>query len=592
MPKATALITNFTAGELSPLLDVRTDTEKYRNGATELRNALVMPHGGARKRPGTRHIFPMRSNSFSSRLVPFSFNTEQTYVIEFGASVLRFYKDQGIITAAAKTITGATKASPCVITSAAHGFSNGDLVVISSVVGMVELNNRVYTVAGVTTDTFQLSGIDSSNFGTYVSGGQVAKPIELAHSYDSTDIDGLRFAQSADTLFIAHADYPLAKLTRSSHTVWSLADADISNGPFGKINTTSTKITVSGGTTDDFGCKTGSVTLTASASLFASDHIGTLIRLWEPGKATGVSAPVTGVAIANDDMYTFNGRIYGIANLHTDGEGGSTWEQDWTPPTHEKGTVRIYDTSGTEYHDSVYLHDSSVVLKITAVASDTSATATVVGNNRVPKSVIDFGTDFWEWGAWSEKNGHPSVITFHESRLWAAASTTAPQTIWASRIGNFEDFQDGADDDRAITYEIASDKVDKILWINSGKVLMFGTSSAEYAAAASSQNEALTPSNVRIVRQTPFGSSPIVPLRVSNAILFGQRAGDAGNPAKKIRELQYSFDVDSFVAPDLTIISEHITETGIVEMAYQAAPDAVAWCARSDGKVATLTYEK
>jgi len=71
--------------------------------------------------------------------------------------------------AAAKTITAITKASPAVVSSTAHGYSNGDYVVLS-VTGMFELDNVVARVAGVATDSFQLEGIDSTAFNTFVSG--------------------------------------------------------------------------------------------------------------------------------------------------------------------------------------------------------------------------------------------------------------------------------------------------------------------------------------------------------------------------------------------------------------------------------------
>lgn len=69
------------------------------------------------------------------------------------------------------SITGATQANPCVITSNSHGLSNGQKVYISSVGGMTQINNLVFTVAGVTTNTFQLSGVNSTGYSAYTSGG-------------------------------------------------------------------------------------------------------------------------------------------------------------------------------------------------------------------------------------------------------------------------------------------------------------------------------------------------------------------------------------------------------------------------------------
>ena len=82
-----------------------------------------------------------------------------------------------VVAAATGSITspGITNANPGVVTSNAHGLSNGDKVKITSVVGMTEVNGNVYTVANVDTNTFELSGTDTSTYGTYSSGGTWTK---------------------------------------------------------------------------------------------------------------------------------------------------------------------------------------------------------------------------------------------------------------------------------------------------------------------------------------------------------------------------------------------------------------------------------
>lgn len=88
-------------------------------------------------------------------------------------------------TALVRSITAITQASPGVITSAAHGFVNGDKVTISNITGMIELNGDTYFVAGKTTDTFTLTdldgtAIDTTNFTTYTSGGYAqVEPIKV-----------------------------------------------------------------------------------------------------------------------------------------------------------------------------------------------------------------------------------------------------------------------------------------------------------------------------------------------------------------------------------------------------------------------------
>ncbi|MBX9589693.1 MAG: hypothetical protein K2X43_10330 [Hyphomonadaceae bacterium] len=70
-----------------------------------------------------------------------------------------------------KTITGATRASPVVITAKDHGLANGETVYITGVNGMTQINNKEFTVANATANTFALSGINGKNYSSYTSGG-------------------------------------------------------------------------------------------------------------------------------------------------------------------------------------------------------------------------------------------------------------------------------------------------------------------------------------------------------------------------------------------------------------------------------------
>lgn len=77
--------------------------------------------------------------------------------------------------AAAKTITGITAANPGVVTATAHGYANGDVVYISGIVGMTELNDRAFVVANQATNTFELKGVNTTNYTAYTSGGSAFK---------------------------------------------------------------------------------------------------------------------------------------------------------------------------------------------------------------------------------------------------------------------------------------------------------------------------------------------------------------------------------------------------------------------------------
>lgn len=72
-------------------------------------------------------------------------------------------------------ITAITKANPAVVTDATHGLTTGDVIKITGVVGMTELNDGIYVVSVLTADTFSLLGVDSTNYDAWVSGGSHAK---------------------------------------------------------------------------------------------------------------------------------------------------------------------------------------------------------------------------------------------------------------------------------------------------------------------------------------------------------------------------------------------------------------------------------
>lgn len=87
---------SFASGELAPSLYARVDLARYQTGLKLCRNFIVMPYGGIKNRPGTVFISPTRLNS-RARLIPFEFNDEQTYVLEFTHQRIRVYRDGGIV---------------------------------------------------------------------------------------------------------------------------------------------------------------------------------------------------------------------------------------------------------------------------------------------------------------------------------------------------------------------------------------------------------------------------------------------------------------------------------------------------------------
>jgi len=569
MARVSTIVTNFRAGELSPRLEGRIDLDKYNEGAQTLQNMLVFPQGGVTRRPGT-YFAGAAKDGGKVRLIHFEYSDEQSYVVELGANYMRFFKDGGILTEATVNITGATQANPVVVTAASHGFSNGDRVIINSVVGMSQLNNREFTVANQTTNTFELSGIDGTGFDAYTSGGTVAKIVEVTTTYSVTEIFEINYAQSADVIYMAHKDHAPAKLTRTTATSFTLSDIEFTDGPYLDENITSTTLYAS--------ADTGSVTITASASLFASSDVGRLIRFREVLEIT-YDEWAANTSYANNSFVRFNGHVYKQVT-------GSTQTSGNTPPVH---------TSGTETYGAIdwrYRHDDTGYAKITGFTSATVVTATVQtddgGISVLPHNTVGSSnaTKRWSLGAFGGDQGFPKAVAFYEQRLYFAGTTGQPQTIFGSVSADFENNTPGTNDDDALNFTIASDQVNVIKHILPARFLQILTTSAEFTLSGGTGSQPVTPTNVNILRETTFGTSDVRPLRAGNSTILIQKGQE------KVKEITFNLDTDGLLGIDLSILADHITRNGVSDMVWQQEPELILWFVHTDGRLIGLTYDR
>ena len=490
-------------------MEGRTDFAKYFNGATNIENFVVMPHGPITRRPGTYFVSEIKTSANKTRLIPFTFSTEQTYILEFGNQYIRFFKDDGQIVEGNKTITGITAANPAVVTSSSHGYNNGDFVTISSVVGMTEVNGKTFKVADKTTNTFELQDVDgtdinSSGYTAYSSAGVANRIYQITTNYTTAQLFDLKFAQSADVMYICHPSHEASKLSRTGHTSWTLSEVDFAEtGPYMDTNTTAT-------------------TLTPASS------------------GTGTSVNITASAIV------------GINS----GTGFQTTD-----------VGRILKFNSGEAVITGRTNTTVVVCTITKAFANTDATAA------------------FNLGSFSDTTGHPSVVTFFEQRLVFAGTSDQPQTMFFSKSGDYENMTAGTDADDAMIYTIASNQVNAIKAMKATRTLIVMTTGGEYAVSAGTAS-AITPTNISIIKQSNYGSAGVDALSIGNATIFLQRA------KRKMRELAYNFDTDGYVAPDLTILAEHITDSGITQMDYQQEPYSIVWGARTDGILTGLTYNR
>lgn len=198
-------------------------------------------------------------------------------------------------------------------------------------------------------------------------------------------------------------------------------------------------------------------------------------------------------------------------------------------------------------------------------------------------------TKLWAEGAFSDYRGYPSTIGLLDGRLYYGRTPNSPRNIYGSHPYGYENFTPAVnnEDDGAINIELATNSSgdgSDIQWLIGANFLLAGTYGTEFVVKGSG-DASITPTDVSARARSNWGTENIQPITLGSLIHFVQRTG------KKIRQFVYDYYLDSYKAVDVSLYSEHLLESPIVDIAYQKTPDSILWCLRKDGKVAGLTLE-
>lgn len=372
-------------------------------------------------------------------------------------------------------------------------------------------------------------------FSVYNKAGIVAE--NIACPYAENDLYALSYAQVADTIYIAHKNYPLQKLTRSGEAPYTWAVNDVS------IN-----------------------------SSIAAPNKPTVT--WKSGSGSG-AAPAD---------YQLR---YKVVSVDSDGvqsvpsEAGAVtgrYPTEWI--VGDKVTISWNAVNGAEEYN-IYRESAGYFGYI-----GTTESTSFVDNNYEPDTA---DTPQENWFPFANGN-NPGVVSFHQQRMVLAATKNSPQSVYMSRTGDFENFRKSRplQDDDPIEYSIASGTIDEIQWVASFKDLLIGTSGAEYmATGADGTGSTITAKGINISPQSFWGSSHLFPIVVGTSILHAQRY------SSKVRDLFYSLETDGYNGSDLTTLTPHLFEGyKILQWTFQQSPDSILWCVRDDGVLLAMSYIK
>lgn len=598
---------SFAAGELAPSLYARTDTNKYQIGLKRMRNFILLKHGGAASRPGTQFVCEVAYSEDPVRLIEFIFNDAQTYVLEFGDLYMRVIKDGLQLTETAKNITGITNANPAVVTSNAHGYSNGDEVYITGISGAIadDLNNRNFKVAGVTANTYQLQYMDGTNvnstsFGSYTSGGTCERVYEIDTPYTTADVGDLNFVQSADVITIVHPSYSPRELSRLGDTSWTIS-AITFNPSISQPTGLSATAAVAGAVEYNF--KVTAVNEeTGEESLPALGPNKTITGATKANPCVITSA---GHGLANGDevyiknvvgMTELNNRTFivsGVAanTFQLDGEnstgyttyssGGVANKTFVTLTSAAISTTNYIDVNWTQVSEARLYHIYQELNGVFGyIGSAEGGTFRAIGaspdiadtppNSRNPF----FGAD-----------NYPSTVGYFQQRLGFASTNDNPETTYFSKSGQFKNFTVSApiQDDDAVTFTIVGRKVNRIKhMVDIGNLTMLTEGGIHIIQGDAAG--VLKPADVNPKQLSYHGSGDLKPVIVGNNIVYVQTRGSYVR-AFSLDDIKGSENID------LTIFSTHLFEgKTISDWSYQEVPNSVIWAAMSDGGVVALTY--
>ena len=203
-------------------------------------------------------------------------------------------------------------------------------------------------------------------------------------------------------------------------------------------------------------------------------------------------------------------------------------------------------------------------------------------------------TQKFAFGVYSPTDGYPSCVVFHEDRLWFGAPGISLVRVDGSTVSNYTNFAPSLTNDgtvvasNACSFSLNSHDQNAIEWMKSDELGMpIGTQGGPWILRPSILSEAISPTNISAKKVTNVGSSPVDGVTCAKATLFIETS------TRKLRELTYFYQIGGFRVIDLTETAEHLPGSGIsTELVYQAFPIPTVWCARADGTLLSITYDR
>lgn len=544
---------NFNKGEISPLLGSRYDIDFWRQSLFLCRNFHILSQGGIRRRSGSRFIAEVRSSGSRARLLPFRFSEDQAYVLVLNNGFIRFCALRGVLGA----------------------------------------------------------------------------PYEIAHPYATTELARVSYTQFNDVAFSAHRNRSPRKLTRIADTNWTLTEAEFKDGPY--LEEPETTVSLRPAATGEATYASSTQNTSAVGGFQEYDFGPGVFKTVDAYWITGTTAEQTGDSPTGWTFEGWDGSAWVLIDT-VEGEAGwargarhyytvnngtafNKYRFNWTGPQnpsasllrwgeikmHQKaeeqtpfnltasGTSGINNGAGFQATDvgrSIRLLGAANKWQWAKIISRVSATVVTVqlyGHALPTLSPLAN----WRLGAFSTASGWPAAVALYDERLMWARTDTEPVTVFGSKQGDFTFY--GVSDPLVATdglkITLLSSNMNEILWLADDEEIVTGSAGQIRSVGPADITQSFSATNITQRKGPTSGAAFLQPLSIGGVTLY------AGQGGTKIRELVLS-EQNRYVAPDLTVLAEHLFKAGIKDWAFAEKPDPTIWAVINDGSLVSITYDR
>lgn len=634
----------FSGGEISPHAAARADGSVFSSWLKTAKNIIIHPQGGASNRPGSVFVAAAKYTDKSVRLLPFVLGDNETYVLEMGDKYLRVHTPAGpLLEEDGSPWEVATPYSQYDVAQLQYAQYNQTMYLAHGKYPVYKFsrsgpNDFTFKEVAFTGGPFMASNTDETlKMRLLEQSGEITVEGVAA----SVSFQPKVYSHYAIRAFFRGEGFYLdneyncniqAMVNRFNTTYGGEGFSAVNLG--GVVTITSPQanggdyngaelkleyledIFASPSETAVYqlsgGANAGSIVPGATQSFmlesdfdfFFPDHVGGVFSLSHEVESQYVCGIIAyngasqQLKSGGDWRFKTSGNWSGTAVLEKSTDGGLSWRGVKHFSREEDGD-NLNEFGNLEESSQLYLlrlrgesisgnlqyemwSDSFIQQSIVKLTSYVSARK--MGVEVLQQAAGEEWTSRWAQGSFSQRAGYPACVFFYQDRLGFACTASEPQTLWFSKISEYEDFghlrtQQQAD---GFSINLNGRSLNSIRSVAvCGKLFVF-TSGSEWTVSSAG---AFSAYNVTAVQQSERGSSSVPALAAGGRVLFVQARGSA------VRDFVYDYSTDAYAGDDLTLLARHLFFNREVKaLAFQQEPDTLVWCLMGDGTLLCLTY--